>query len=51
MHYLEFIPPTLESIRRCIAELPRYARLGELFPLDFDLDEANERARKLNEAQ
>jgi N-acetylmuramate 1-kinase len=51
MHYLEWIPPTLESIRRCIGELPRYGELAELFPLEFDLEAARERARKLNEAQ
>ena len=29
-HYLEFIPPALESIRRCIDELPEYEKLGDL---------------------
>lgn len=49
MHYLDFIPPTLESIRRCLDELPAYAPLRDIFPLSFDLDRARERARKLNE--
>jgi aminoglycoside/choline kinase family phosphotransferase len=48
MHYLEFIPATLESIERCIAELPEYAALGDAFPLRFDLDAARTRARQLN---
>lgn len=50
MHYLDFIPPTLESIRRCIDELPRYGVLRDLFPLEFDAAAARERARKLNES-
>jgi aminoglycoside/choline kinase family phosphotransferase len=48
MHYLEFIPATLESIRRCLDELPRYARLRDLFPLEFSLQRATERARSLH---
>ncbi len=31
-HYLEFIPPALESVRRCILELPQYSELGDLLP-------------------
>ena len=49
MHYLEFIPATLESIRRCLDELPGYAALRDIFPLAFDPDAARERAQKLNE--
>jgi len=48
MHYLEFIPPTLESIRRCIDELPEYAALRDMFPLQFDLETARKRAQELN---
>jgi aminoglycoside/choline kinase family phosphotransferase len=48
MHYLDFIPATLDSIRRCIEELPGYAPLRDMFPLAFDLDAARERARQLN---
>ena len=48
MHYLEFIPATLESIERCIAELPEYAALAGTFPLRFDLDAARTRAQQLN---
>ncbi len=47
MHYLEFIPATLESIRRCLDELPHYERLRDLFPLEFSLQQATERARSL----
>ena len=48
MHYLDFIPATLESIRRCIAELPEFAALGDTFPLEFDLEAARRRAQELN---
>jgi aminoglycoside/choline kinase family phosphotransferase len=48
MHYLEFIPPTLESIRRCLEELPEYAALRDRFPLAFDIDAARKRAQELN---
>lgn len=48
MHYLDFIPATLEAIRRCVEELPRYGALRDMFPLQFDLDAARERARELN---
>ena len=48
LHYLEFIPATLDSIRRCIEELPEYAALREMFPLDFDLARARQRAQDLN---
>jgi aminoglycoside/choline kinase family phosphotransferase len=50
MHYLDFIPATLDSIRRCIEELPGYAPLRDMFPLELDLDAARKRARELNEA-
>jgi hypothetical protein len=50
LHYLEFIPATLESIRRCIEELPEYAALRDMFPLDFDLERARQRARDLNQS-
>jgi N-acetylmuramate 1-kinase len=49
MHYLEFIPATLESIRRCLDELPEYAALRDIFPLAFDVQAAEKRARELNE--
>lgn len=49
MHYLDFIPATLESIRRCLEELPGYAPLRDMFPLAFDPDAARARARELND--
>ncbi|HEU4887524.1 MAG TPA: phosphotransferase [Thermoanaerobaculia bacterium] len=51
MHYLDFIPATLDSIRRCVEELPEYAPLRDMFPLAFDLEAARERARELNYAR
>lgn len=48
MHYLDFIPPTLESIRRCLEELPEYAALRDIFPLAFDPASARARAQDLN---
>jgi len=51
MHYLDFIPATLESIRRCLDELPEHAALRDIFPLQFDLPAARERARELNGKQ
>src|SRR3954447_1439737 len=29
-HYLDFIPPALESIARCVEELPEYRKLGDV---------------------
>lgn len=50
MHYLDFIPPTLASIRRCLDELPQFAPVRDMFPLSFSLEAARERARELNGA-
>lgn len=47
-HYLEFIPATLESVRRCVEELPEYGALRDIFPLHYDAARAEERARELN---
>jgi aminoglycoside/choline kinase family phosphotransferase len=51
MHYLDFIPATLESIGRCVEELPEYDALRDMFPLAFELDTARKRARELNDAR
>ncbi len=51
MHYLGFIPATLESIRRCLDELPAYAALRGIFPLAYDAEAAAERAQNLNRGQ
>lgn len=48
LHYLDFIPPTLESIGRCLEELPEFAPLRDIFPLQFDPEAARRRARVLN---
>ncbi|HUR81577.1 MAG TPA: phosphotransferase [Thermoanaerobaculia bacterium] len=48
MHYLDFIPAALESIERCLDELPEHAALRDIFPLRFDPQAARERAQKLN---
>lgn len=47
LHYLDFIPATLASIERCLAELPEYGELRETFPMQFDLDAARKRAQEL----
>jgi N-acetylmuramate 1-kinase len=47
-HYLDFIPPALESIRRCLDELPAFRTLRDIFPFDFSAAQAAERARELN---
>lgn len=49
MHYLEFIPPTLESIRRCLDELPEFAALSDLLPMNFSMERARARAESLKE--
>lgn len=33
-HYLDFIPPALETLRECTARLPEFARLAEIFPMN-----------------
>src|SRR5260370_24161939 len=45
LHYLEFIPPTLESVERCLRELPEFEELTRLFPLRFSLDERRRRLK------
>jgi aminoglycoside/choline kinase family phosphotransferase len=47
-NYLRYIPPTLESIHRCIDDLPEFEPLRDIFPLSFDLAVAEERARELH---
>lgn len=49
LHYLDFIPPTLEAIRRSLDELPEFAAISDLLPMDFSLDEARKRAEALKE--
>lgn len=50
MHYLEFIPSTLESVARCLRELPGFAALSDLLPMQFSLERARERAERIKES-
>lgn len=47
LHYLEFIEPALEGVRRAIGELHDFEELRRDFPLDFSLDAARERVKGL----
>jgi aminoglycoside/choline kinase family phosphotransferase len=47
MWYLDFIPPTLESVRRCLDELPNYRAIAEILPMNFSEREARERAERM----
>ena len=47
MHYLEFIPATLESVQRCLRELPEYGGLAAQLPMTFDAAAARERAERM----
>jgi hypothetical protein len=40
----EFIP-TLESVERCLRELPEFEELTRAFPLRFSLEEAQRRVK------
>jgi aminoglycoside/choline kinase family phosphotransferase len=45
LHYLDFIPPSIESVERCLGELPEFAELEQLFPLRFSLEAAQKRVK------
>lgn len=49
LHYLEFIPPTLESICRCLDELPEFGALSDLLPMAFSIEQARSRAQSSKE--
>ena len=51
LHYLEFIPPTLESVERCLRELPEFEELARAFPLRFSIQQAQARVRRIIDAQ
>lgn len=51
MWYLDFIPPTLESVHRCLDELPEYAPLAGLLPMNFSIAQARERAERIFHGQ
>ena len=42
MHYLDFIPPTINSVRLCLQKLPEFAPMASEFPLDFSLEKARQ---------
>jgi aminoglycoside/choline kinase family phosphotransferase len=46
LHYLQFIPATLESVQRCLRELPEFAPLSMAFPIQFSLDDAQRRVKR-----
>jgi aminoglycoside/choline kinase family phosphotransferase len=48
LHYLNFIPPTIESVQRCLRELPEYGALAELLPMDFSVDQARTRIERMS---
>lgn len=48
LHYLDFIPPSLESLGRCLRELPEFEELGRAFPLSFSLPQARERVKGMH---
>jgi aminoglycoside/choline kinase family phosphotransferase len=45
LHYLDFIPPSLESVERCLRELLEFEELPRIFPLRFSLEEARRRVK------
>lgn len=51
MHYLDFIPATIESVARCVEELPEYSELGSAFVLPFDQGAVANRAAELHAAE
>jgi aminoglycoside/choline kinase family phosphotransferase len=48
LHYLEFIPPTIESVERCLRELPEFEDIGWHFPLRFSLEKARQRVKGMH---
>jgi aminoglycoside/choline kinase family phosphotransferase len=48
LHYLEFIPPTLESVERCLHELPQFEELARAFPRQFSIEKAQKRVKGLH---
>lgn len=47
MGYLDFIPPTLESVQRCLDELPNYRPIAEVLPMRFSPHQARARAERI----
>jgi aminoglycoside/choline kinase family phosphotransferase len=51
MGYLDFIPPTLESVRRCLDELPNYREIAEILPMELSVERARARAERIFDGQ
>lgn len=51
LHYLEFIPATLDSVARCLRELPEFAELARGFPMSFSLQRIRERLKGPQDGQ
>ena len=49
LHYLDFVAPTLESVRRCLDQLPEFAILADLLPMQFSVETARARAEGIKE--
>ncbi|HXG59646.1 MAG TPA: phosphotransferase [Thermoanaerobaculia bacterium] len=47
LRYLAFIPHALESVRRCLDELPEYGALSTLLPMEFSIEEARARVERM----
>lgn len=45
LHYLDFIPATLESVACCLRELPEFRELSRVFPMSFSLERTRERLK------
>jgi N-acetylmuramate 1-kinase len=48
LHYIDFIPPTIGSVRRCLRELPEYGALAELLPMEFSVESARARVERMS---
>lgn len=51
LHYLEFIPATLDSVARCLRELPEFGELARSFPMNFSLERTRERLKGAPDGQ
>jgi aminoglycoside/choline kinase family phosphotransferase len=49
--YLDFIPPTIESVQRCLDELPEYRPIAAILPMTFDAGEARARVERIHYGQ
>lgn len=49
LRYLDYIPPTLESVRRCLDQLPAMAPLAEILPMHIDVDATRRRLETIHD--